>query len=260
MHPTPRWRSVVLEQIRVVGSSIRREALAVAVVLTVGTVMIGTDLAHGGPGLDGPEIFPTAAISFFFPFAVWRGEKRFAPSFLWTLPVDRRRLALARVLAGGVWLLAALACFVAWLLALGLIAGVSPGRFLPRIALIPTIATYLLGSAIVLGLRHPLRWVLGTAGVLFLLMVVGDDFGRTETGEWRIFVWSGVLRWLVYGPYGVRAMLDAMGVVPAAENAGAAWQTVPTFGRWAITTFLSIGAGLLALWAAASRHRETRRH
>ena len=41
LHPAPRWRDVVLEQVRVVGLSLRREALVVAVVLGIVTLMIG---------------------------------------------------------------------------------------------------------------------------------------------------------------------------------------------------------------------------
>ena len=235
LHPTPRWRDVVLEQIRIVGLSLRREALLVAVVLGVGTLVIGIEIAGGGPGFDSDETFPTALISFLFPFAVWRGERRFGPAFLWTLPVDRRRLALAKVFAGWVWLMAALAFFVSWLLALGLLAHASPARTVMRLPLTATIAAYLLGSALVLGLRHPLRWLLGAAGVIFLLA----NFIEPDS------VWT---------------LLSFSGSLTAAEDAGAARRTLPDLARWAITTFLWFGAGLAALWAAASRHGERRRN
>jgi hypothetical protein len=37
------------------------------------------------------------------------------------------------------------------------------------------------------------------------------------------------------------------------------WRAVPDLADWGVATLLWTGAGLLALWAAASRHRERRR-
>lgn len=234
---TPRWRDVVLEQIRIVGLSLRPAALVVAVVLGIGTVIIGSDLIRGGPGFDSDDTFPTAVISFLFPFAVWRSEKRFGPAFMWTLPVDRRRLALARVFAGGLWLMATLAVFVLWLFALGLLAGASPAHTVMRIPYTATVALYLCGSALVLGLRHPLRWLLGGAGVLFLMGTLSEVLTQPNDGEWRHVPGAGAF-------------------FSATSRVVAAWLTLPESAQWAVTTFLWAGAGLAALWVAASRHRE----
>jgi hypothetical protein len=260
LHPTPRWRDVAFEQVRIVGLGLRREALIALIVLGIATIPIVSELARGGPGFDSHAMFPTTVAAFLFPFAVWRREPRFGPAFLWTLPVDRRRLALAKVLAGWVWMMAALMVFVSWLLALALVAGAPPVQILMRVPLIASTGMYLLGSAFVLGLRHPLRWLLGTFGVFFLLTMFNETLGRTPTGEWRIVAWSGVLRWLVYGPYGVRALLGAIAFFPTVERVVTPWQTLPPLAQWAIATFLWLGAGLIALWAALSRHAERRRH
>lgn len=230
LHPTPRWRDVVLEQIRIAGLSLRIEALVVGAVLAAGTFIIGVDIVGGGPGFDTDEMLPTALVSFLLPFALWRRERRFGPDFLWTLPVDRRRLALAKVFAGGVWLMVALAIFVSWLLALGLLAGAPPARTILRIPFTVTIAAYLFGSALLLGLRHPLRWVAGAAGVIFLVPNLANALGQTGSGEWRFL-----------------------------DDARTAWLTRGGFTQWAITAVALWGAGLIALWAAASRHRERRR-
>jgi hypothetical protein len=229
LHPTPRWRDVVLEQVRIVGLSLRWEALIFAVVLGVGTLVIGSELITGGPAFDSYETFPTALVAFLFPFAVWKGDRRFGSSFLWTLPVDRRRLALAKVFAGWVWLMAALAIFASWLLALALLAHATLALSILRIPLAATIAAYLFGSALVVGLRHPLRWLLGAAGLFFLLGMLRET--------------------LRHGPYDINAFLISSGVVSMVEDAAA---------QWAITTLLGLGAGLAALWAAISRHRENR--
>lgn len=240
LHPTPRWRDVVLEQVHIVGMSLRPVALVVTVVLAVGTLMIVSELVRGGPGFDSNDMFPIPLICFLFPFAVWRSEKRFGPDFLWTLPVDRRRLALARVFAGWVWLMAAVAVFVSWLLVLALFAGSEPGVQAARIPFIPAIAAYLFGSALVLGLRHPLRWLFGTAGVIFLMGMLSDLFHQPDDGEWR-------------------NVPGATGFFSAVQDAAAVWRTLPELAQWAISTFLWLGAGLAALWIAVSRHRETRR-
>lgn len=238
LHPTPRWRDVVLEQVRVVALSLRIETLITAAVLAVGTFAIGTEILGGGSGFDSDETFPTALIAFLFPFALWRAEKRFGPGFLWTLPVDRRRLALAKVFAGLVWLMAAVAFFASWLLALTLIGGAAPLQHLMRIPLAETIAMYLFGSAMVVGLRHPLRWLFGAAGVLFLL---------------------GGLSQALEPYYGVQTLLGSSVLFWASEDAWDTWRMLPALTRWAITTVLGWGAGLAVLLAAATRHRERTR-
>jgi len=239
LHPKPRWRDVVLEQIHIVGLSLRPVGLVIAVVLGAGTVVIGSEILGGGPGFDSRETFPTALISFLFPFAVWWREQRFGPAFLWTLPVERRRLALARVFAGFVWLMAALAGFAAWLFVLALIAGAGPEHHVTRIPLVETIAAYLFGSALLVGLRHPLRWLFGAAGVVFL---------------------TGNLSQMLERFYGVQSLLGSRRLYDAANDAGEVWLRLPPPAQWAIATSLLLGTGLLALWAALSRHRERRRH
>ena len=240
LHPTPPWRDVLVEQIRTVALSLRIAALVVVAVLSIGTVVIVGEILGGGPGFDSNEAFPTALISFLLPFAVWRGERPFGSGFLWTLPVDRRRLALAKVLAGGVWLAAALVAFVAWLLALALAAGASPMETLSRVPIITTIAMYLFGSALVLGLHHPLRWLLGTAGLLLLMGIGSDALVQPDDGEWR------------YVP-GARAYFSLAGHVFAS------WRTLPDPAQFAISTLLWLVAASIALWLAISRHREHRR-
>lgn len=231
LHPMPRGRDVVREQVRIVGLGLRREALAAAVVLGIVTLVIGIDFVHGRAATwfdsDG-EWLGIVLGSFFFPFAIWRRERRFGPAFLWTLPVDRRRLALAKVFAGWVWLMTALVFFGVWQLALAVLSGVTDAQIVPLVAFAGASTMYLFGSALVLGLRHPLRWLLGTLGVLFLL---------------------GMLRDALLRPSDLDALLGSRGFLSTVEHAAA---------QWAITTLLGLAAGLAALWAAISRHRENR--
>ena len=228
LHQTPRGGEVVREQIRAVGVSLRSAALVVAVVFGILTIKILIDIVLGSAAswFDSDDWSPIVVVSFFYPFAVWRRDKRFGPAFLWTLPVDRRRLALAKVFAGWVWLMIALAALVSWNLALAALAQVPGAETVPFIAFTGATAMYLLGSALVLGLRHPLRWLFGTAGLLFLLRGADEVIGR--------------------GRSRVETFLDSRDVLFALENAAAVWP------------FVGLAAGLIALWAAISRHRENR--
>jgi hypothetical protein len=235
LHPTPRERDVVREQIRIVGLGLRREALVVAIVMGIITLLVSADIVRGRAEtwFDSADWYPLGIIAFLVPFAVWRRERRFGPSFLWTLPVDRRRLALARVFAGWVWVMAALAVFVLWQLVLALVAGVTGAEIIPFISCAGVTALYLFGSAVVLGLRHPLRWLLGTAGLFFLLGAFNQR---------------------------VDALLSDRPFLSALHDAATSWQTLEGVAQGATTAFLWIGAGLAALWAALARHGENRRH
>ena len=240
LHPAPRWREVVLEQIRIVGLSLGPAALVLGVVLGGGTVMIVSEIIGGGPGFDTVDTFPTAIVAFLFPFVVWRSEKRFGPALLWTFPVDRRRLALAKVFAGFVWLLAGVAFFITWLFVLGLLAGASSAHTVARVPFAATFAMYLFGSALVVGLRHPLRWLAGAAGVLFLMGALSDLVTQPNDGEWA------------YVP-GARAFFSVILRVVAA------WLALPAAQQSVLSTVFMFGAGFAGLWIAVSRHRDRRK-
>ena len=233
----PRWRDVLLEQIRVVAIGLRAEALVVAAVLGAGTFVIGIELLQGGRGFDSDETFPTAVIGFLFPFAVWRGVKRFGADFLWTLPVDRRRLALARVIAGGVWLMGAVALFALWLVTLSAIADAPVGEMLARVPFTATAGAYFVGSAIVLGLRHPLRWLFGIACLLLLVGGLGELISHPDDREWRFVP-------------GAHAFFGAV------DDAVAPFRMLPSSAQGMIAPLLWFGFGLTALWLALLRHRE----
>ena len=239
LHPTPRWRDVALEQVRVVGLSLRRETLIAAAILGIVTTAIVVDIIRGNAStwFDSGESSGVALLSFLIPFVIWRRQSPFESGFLWTLPVNRRRLVLAKVFAGLVWVIVAVVGFVLWHRTLAMVSGVTGAKTIPFVATIGATAMYLFGSAFVLGLRHPLRWLLGTAGVFFLVGGVGSVF------EHR---------------YGVETLFGSSDLYFATLKADAVFRTLPALAQWAITTFIPIGAGLAALLAAASRHKETR--
>lgn len=235
LHSTPRWGDVVLEQIRTVGLRLRREALVGAIVLGIVTIFIGKDIVtnHATTWFDSDEWFPIAIGAFLLPFAIWRGERPFGPAFLWTLPVDRRLLALARVFGGWVSLMCGVAIFFTWQLALAALSHVEGARTLSVLAFSGATGAYLLGSALVLGLRHPLRWLIGTVAMLFLLGSFNDR---------------------------VDALLRVSDLSTGIHDAVMRWQTMPPLAQWSIATLLWLVIGLAALFAAISRHRENRRH
>ncbi len=293
LQPAPRLREVLLEHVRVLGLALRLPAAAAAGLITLGTLLVISELPRQGGAIDfHPERYMLPALlALVFPIGVWRGEDRFGPGFLWTFPVDRRRHALTRVFAGWTWLMGAVALFVLWLLALTLLSGGSvlqeetirvlsssvpprgtfadPGavqtvRLAPQplFWLTPfTAATgaYLLGSALALGLRHPLRWIVGTALGLQLVVIAGD----AANVEWLAQLPSR-LRPLYAGPYGIDTLLSArtesveVRVTLSTGERVRAWRALPHLGQWATATLLWTGVGLVILWAAASRHRELR--
>lgn len=294
-HTTPPLRAVLGEQVRAVGHALRRPALAAAALVAVGTLLLAIQIVRGPvAGLDfGPEhqMLP-GVLGLLFPIAVWQGEKRFGDGFLWTLPVDRRRHALAKVGAGWVWLMAAVAFFVLWLAVLTLASGGSflaeqpihllPASGLPNGALDPaalrivlpkaqpvlwivpfTAATgaYLLCSALTLGVRHPLRWIAGVV-LAFLLIVVATE--ATSTARYTLEP-ARALSSIYNGPYGLDALLTARTeslrteAILTGGRRVPVWYALPHLGQWATATAGWTLFGLLALWASASRHRERRR-
>lgn len=294
----PRLRVVLLEQIRVTGLALRGPALVAAALATLLTIWVALEGANREGGLT-LNAWPTqvpGVVGALLPIAVWARDERFGPGFLWTLPVNRRRHAFTKVFAGWVWLMAGVALFVLWLLALILATG---GRVLPpdtlnlvslQVAVAGPIdpaalravrwvpgpliwvvpftaatATYLLASALALGTRHPLRWVIGAVlSFVFSSVIAGAASAQLRVG-WLDHAPEHLLRRLIESRYGLDAVLTAR-IESLADTASLTtgervmiWLEVPDLADWGTATLLWTGAGLLALWAAASRHRERRR-
>lgn len=299
LHATPRARVVLLEQVRAVGSALRGSAAVAGLMVGVATLFVAAGVLRDGDVIHfHPEhsILP-GLVGLLLPVGVWKGEERFGGGFLWTLPVDRRRHALAKVFAGWVWLMAAVAVFALGLLGLALLTGgnvlaeetlrfippasvpiagapdasaIQTVRWTPRplLWLVPFTAatvTYLLGSALTLGPRHPPRWMVGTLLGVFVVFAVLSEVGRATSSEWLTFAPSRLLRSFLYGPYGLARLLTAgtdLFTIRASPSTGETVATsrgLPDPGLWARATLLWGAVGLAALWAAASRHRERRR-
>lgn len=295
LHPVPRTRDVLLAQLRAVGSAPRGPVLAAIAVVALATLLITIESMNtGGAIAFHPEyqMWP-GLVGLLLPIVVWRGEERFGASFLWTLPMDRWQHALVKVFAGWVWLMGGIALIVLWSLALTLLSGgnilaeealrvLSATSFpasgtldpaavetvrwtpIPLLWLAPftsATATYLLASAWALATRHPLRWIVGSVIGFFIVSGVGD----AANAVWPGSVPEPVLESLFEGRYGLDALLTARTTLllnEATLSTGdrvMVWRALPDVGQWAAATLLWTGAGLVTLWAAASRHREGRR-
>jgi hypothetical protein len=294
----PRLRAVLMEQLRTIGFALRMPMLVAAALAVLVTLVLAIQIVSGdmqGSFLAEPSATP-GVIGALLPIAVWAREERFGPGFLWTLPVDRSRHALIKVLAGWLWLMSGVALYALCLLVLTLVSegGVLPVETLnvlttavPRSAPVDpaalrivqwapgaliwavpfggATATYLLASAFMLGARRPLRWMVGAVLLLPVSSLVSHMAGRVLGVQWLADAPERALVQLLEGRYGLDALLklrtwtlDRRAVLPTGEGIEV-WTAVPDLADWRTAALLWTGAGLLALWAAASRHRERRR-
>lgn len=293
----PRSRDVLMEHVRAIGFTLRMPMLLAAALAALGTIALAFQIASGDMQkhlLAEPSSLP-GFIGMLLAIAIWAREERFGPGFLWTLPVDRSRHALIKVLAGWVWLVAGLALYAVCQLVLAL---VSDGAVLPvttmyvltapvatsapldpsmlRVVrwapgpvvwLIPAAAataTYLLTSAFMLGARRPLLWV-GGAVLLFLFSSFASHMASRLPGmQWLANGPERVMTQVTHGRYGLETLLtlrtwslDNRVTLTTGERLHA-WTAIPDLADWRTAALLWTSAGLLALWAAVYRHREQR--
>ena len=296
--PVPSLRAVLMEQVRATGYTLRVAALIVAALVGLVTLVAWLQSMSMGMVLnfyEWPTLLP-GLMGALLPVAVWARDERTGQGYLWTLPVDRSRHAFTKVFAGWVWLMAGVALFALWWPVLTLASGGrvlppetlyvltskftgaepldpaslvaarwAPGLLIWAVPFTAATATYLLGSALVLGSRRPLWWVIGTVLSYAILSVVTDAAGAQLRVGWLADAPGGLLELLVQGRYGLDAVLTArtgtlstVATLTTGERA-MVWRGVPDLADWRIGTVLWTGVGLIALWAAGSRHRERRR-
>lgn len=283
----PALKAVWIEQLRAVGLAIRREAALAALVLALGSVAViafsripvlqaivneeAGDLVFN-PG-EPPWGFFAAFVALLFPLVVWKGERRFGDTPLWSLPVDHRRHALLKVAAGWVWLVAilgaALVCVTLTVLASGGTLGVDEVRLLvldPVGAIAGTpgttesvswttpwwewalpftsaTAAYLVVSTLILATARPLLWALGLWVVGVGVLGAADiwDIGWIQRA-------ADFVAWYVGGD-------SFSGGVPLPGGAREAWTLLPTATMWVASSVIWIGLGLAGVLAASGRAR-----
>lgn len=289
----PSLGRVLGAQVHDVGLALRRPAAVGAAILTVLTAALLTgfdEVAEGVPFHPERQMLP-AVLGMLWPLAVWRGVPRFGTHEFWALPVDRRSHALARIAAGGIWLLAAVAVYMAWQLLLTLVTGgvmlpvepaflvssaISPAASLTHEQLIPltivaspwhwmvplmaATGTYALSSALALAVRSPLRWLAAFIVLLFLLSGVG----RLTRTSWLVDAPERLARIVIESQYGLDALLTARTeslkteVVLTEGQRLVVWREPPRSSDWVLGSALWLGLGALLLAAASQRHRERR--
>ena len=131
----PPLRTVLREQLALVGLAIRRETLigAFLFVVPIVTVLLVALTGSAEIVVDGDAFMDldpgegvgaiAGIIGLLFPFLVWKGEERFGDTTLWTTPAGHRRQALAKVGAGWIWLMGIGVAVVAFLVAITVATG-----------------------------------------------------------------------------------------------------------------------------------------
>jgi len=281
----PRFGTVFVEQVRVVGLAVRRAAALLAALLAVVAVLVLIDMADSSEAANAIPTPPLVMIALgaLSPFAVWKGERVFDGGHLWTLPFPRQRHALIKVAAGGLWLLVAVAAIQLWIIALAAVTGGDIGVHGTRMLMGPggpsdvtpvawstqawewvvpfttALTCYLIGSAFMLGVKYPLRWgTLAVAAFIALGLIAEEGLMGGLPGRLFDTVVESAL-----------GMNEAVGGGEATETDQLTggrdvigpevlvlWTRLPALERWAPAALFWLALGGGALWVAASRHRE----
>ena len=278
--------TLLASELRVVGLALSREAALAAAGLALLCILVAATAIRYGERLDAmPElllaVMPVAAI---LPWLVWKGDPPFGRAFLWTLPVRRQQAALARTIAGAVWLIVAVTAALVGLLAMAAATGGSIGieeerlvgpyaagvRGASRVAWVTplwmwltpfggALVVYAGSTAILLGLRHPLRWLAGLSVAVVLLVTLGVNLGPRSSLQHGV---NYVTESLILGTYGLDFAVTggALTLVDDVPRPGPGsdllWEALPRTERWVSALFVWLGGALIALGLAIRRHWE----
>jgi hypothetical protein len=293
MHRTPQLRDVIREQFQTTALSMRTFALIGIALGAVATVLAFADYFIRGVGTEfAPNLSLIPALAGgILPVVIWQRERHFDTGFLWTLPVDRTRNAFAKVIAGWLCIMIVAFAFDLWMVILALITkgnitgdelvrllpptvdghrAIDPSllqtvRWIPPRAfwLVPFTAatgTYVILSAVMLGLRYPFRWIIGAIAGGFLVAAVGQGVGSEAL--WAKI--AGVIQPVMWGKYGLDTLLSARSesvhtvVALTTGQMVTVWKVLPGVSDWIVGTLIWTGIGLVLLAAAHFRHRERR--
>jgi hypothetical protein len=286
LHPLPRARDVVTEQLRAVGIALRREWLLFFLGLGFLTLIFALNELREGRnpdmrsafGLTPDVLLSLTILGLFAPMSVWKSEGPGRRGYHWAMPVGRMRHTLVKSLAGWGWLMLLVAVFIVWGAAMAWATGGPIGvwteyriasshqgvvqalqRTLHHMApwewIVPFTAVtvaYLVGSVIVLASDHPWIWL---AGILVGLFVLGATLAAAGMDEAM-----RSLDTLVHGRYGLMTALTGLrqvtsevvvrGEVMRARNG------VPDLSAWLLSTLIWMGAAAGGVLWAANRHPE----
>ncbi|HSU16517.1 hypothetical protein [Longimicrobium sp.] len=258
VHRLPRRADVAREQLRGVGLALRREATVAAGVLALASILIVWAQLRGEGALDlAPEMgIPIALLALLLPMAVWKGEGPASRSYHHAMPVEIGAHAVARGLAGLVWMLGAAGAYFGWM---ALVAAGTGGWvdsepwFRWAGPVVGAVALYLLGTALALRAVHPWRWIGGA--------VVGHTFLRALAGPGGDMPLFRAADRVLSGRYGLYTLLsgsapvhvhkwnDLYGEVNYATR-------VPNAGVWMVSAWLWIAIAITLFFWAAYRQPE----
>ena len=285
----PAMKAVWIEQLRAVGLAIRREAALLALVLALGSMAVIAfsrvpalqAIVNGemnelvlSPG-DAGGSSVAILIALLLPLVVWRGERRFGDTPLWSMPVDHRRHALIKVAAGWVWLMAIQAAALVGATLTTLVSGGSLGVDEVRLLVLDPVAAsagtpgavepvnwttpwwewafpftsataaYLVASTLMLATARPVLWAAGLWVAGLLVLGAGDiwDIGWIE-GASEFVAWS----WNI----GADSFTQWL---PLPTGGREVWTLLPSANMWMASSALWISLGLAGVLAASSRRR-----
>jgi hypothetical protein len=286
LHPLPRARAIVAEQLRSVGIALRREWLLYFLGLGFFTLMFALNELREGRnpnlrsafGLTAEVFLPLAILGLFAPMSVWKSEGPGRRSYHWAMPVGRARHTLLKCLAGWGWLMLLVAVFIAWGAAMAWVTGgpigvwmdhgVDPGRTgglqmlrtLPRgmaawqwvVPFTAITTTYLVGSVIALASDYPWVWLGGIFVGLLILNATLTAAGLDEA--------TRSLNALVNGHYGlmtaISGMRQAVSEVVIRGEMLRVRSGAPDLSAWLLSTLIWMGAAAGGVLWAANRHPE----
>jgi hypothetical protein len=265
MHSAPRWAAVATEQVRAVALLMRRAGLLLLSLYLVG-IAVGIKMAlhvvdmraNNLPGAhinltySPPSVILVTLVALLLPFGVWEDEDPRRRAYHWSMPVTRSAHAVARVIAGWVWLMAATLLYLIGAALTVVITERITGeaqsygpQFVAWTWLYPfTAATiaYLLLSVAAVGSRKPIAWVLVVIALFGVLSMILRALEYQQAAK--------MVEGLYTGEYGLAAAV--MGHIQGvnAPRPGFYWSLTRWLGSTAI--WASVATGLL-LWVARRR-------
>ncbi len=288
LHQTPSWKTVWTQQLQATSLTMRSPVTIALFATVVGTLLIVTTAWRVGEPIQfHPErtMFPSL-IGLLLPLHFWRGGKQFGANLLWTLPINRIAHALAKVLAGWIWLTVILCLYFVWLALLTFVTGGefiaqeiiylpfdfpgiqqdSPSAVVEQIAFTaPTIfwvtpftassTVYLAATAMLLGFKNPLRW---SAGLILIIVFLNLVSGAAQI-DWLQTLFANIFA----GPIGLDTLLTAgteavqySTHLPNGDQV-IAWRKLPDPAKWLQATGIWIVIASAGFTLALSRHRES---
>ena len=290
----PAMRAVWMEQLRVVGLAIRREAALAGLVLALGSLavigfsripalqaMVNGEMSELvlSPGDAGGTSLPVL-VALLLPLVVWKDERRFGDTPLWSMPVDHRRHALLKVAAGWVWLLAILGAALVWATLTTLASGGSLGVDEVRLLVVDVMgavagtpgavesvnwttpwwewvfpftsatAAYLVASTLWLATARPVFWAAG----LWIAGVLVSGAGVLVWGASNIWDIGWIERATEFGAWYIGAASFTRWL-PLPGGGGEVWTLLPTAQMWLASSAFWISLGLAGVLLASGRAR-----